>query len=476
MFSIKKAIKMTTIYQKYWRLYRKDFKETVSLSLPIVGSHVGVVLIGVADNIMVGVLGATELAAVGVANAVFMVLSVLGIGVTSIIAPLVAAAKSRQDYKLTSNLLSNSIYVTFGVSFILMLILLQITYVFETLNQPYGVTQEAKIYLYITAPSLIPMIVFIALKSFCEGLGKMRPPMYILYIIVPINVILNWLLMYGYFGLPALGLAGTAWATFICRFLMLFLIVYYIKNAKSLRKYLTHFTVKNYQKQLSNKLLKLGLPSGFQYVFEAGAFTTSAIIIGWLGENPLAAHQIAISLASITYMMVLGFSVAGGIRIGSANGLKSYTKVFKAGTSVIFLAIISNTFTCLIFIFFNVSLAKIYIDTPEVVTLAASLLIMAGIFQLPDALQAVGLGILRGIEDVNLPTLFTLIAYWVLGIPLGSFLAFYFEMGALGIWVGLTIGLAASATMSLVRFYFLIRKKYKIDKVKNPLFLSSIKV
>ena len=215
-----------------------------------------------------------------------------------------------------------------------------------------------------------------------------------------------------------------------------------------------------------SRILKIGIPTGFQFIFEVSAFSTAAIMMGWIGVNALAGHQIALNLASISYMMATGLSTAGMIRVSNQIG-KGNLKGMREAGMVVFGMVIAFMFICAVLFFaFRFFLPTLYIDDPEVIALSASLLIIAGFFQLSDGVQVVGLGVLRGLEDVKVPTLVTLMAYWVLGLPLGYVLAFEFGWAEKGIWIGLLIGLTITAVMLFYRFHKLSKKKISQQPVQ----------
>ncbi|MCH7516213.1 MAG: MATE family efflux transporter, partial [Bacteroidetes bacterium] len=223
-------------------------------------------------------------------------------------------------------------------------------------------------------------------------------------------------------------------------------------NKKYFKQYDVSFHFKNINLPVIKKILSLGLPSGIQYFFEVGAFAFAAIMIGWLGTEQLAAHQIAINLASISFMVVLGLSMAGGIRVGNAVGEKNIIGVRRAGFTTIFLALCVMAGSGIIFIIFRNILPAFYINDSTVISIASSLLIIAALFQLSDGVQAVGIGILRGLTDVKIPTAITFIAYWIIGLPIGYLLAFKLGWGVQGIWIGLLAGLTTSAILLTLRF------------------------
>jgi MATE family multidrug resistance protein len=292
-----------------------------------------------------------------------------------------------------------------------------------------------------------------AIKQFSDGLSHTRVSMIVTIAGLLLNVFLNWVFIFGKLGFPALGLNGAGIATLVVRIFMSVAMLAYIFRAKLFSAYIISPPAGYSFFPLIKKITKLGLPGGMQLFFEVGAFSGAAVIAGWLGTIPLAAHQIAINLASITYMVAAGISSAGAIRVGQAVGIGNQAKIVRAGTVSIVLAVAFMAVACLVFLTLNYTLVRLYIQDQEVVTLAASLLIIGGFFQLSDGVQVVGLGILRGIEDVNMPTIIALFAYWVIGLPLGYVLGFTFGMNIQGIWLGLLTGLTVSAILLTIRFY-----------------------
>jgi multidrug resistance protein, MATE family len=435
------------------RLYRPDIQATFKLSLPIVIAQLGTVLMGVADNIMVGRLGPAPIAAAGIANSVFFLLAVLGMGSVSVIAPQVATAFGKQDTRECSQLLRTAIRLGLGIGVLLALGIAVLAFNFHLFRQTEVVTDLAVSYLLIIAVSVIPQIFFLSLKQFSDGLSYTQVAMFMTVIGLVVNVFCNWLLIYGNLGFPAWGLDGAGWATVISRTIMALGMLLYIFRAPAFRIFTAAPQAPVSLLPLQKKILRLGLPGGFQMFFEVGAFSGAAIIAGWLGTIPLAAHQIAINLASVTYMIAAGISAAGAIRVGQAVGQYSPEKIIRAGTVALVLSVVFMAAACVIFLTLNYPLVRLYISDPEVVTLAAALVIIGGFFQLSDGVQVVCLGILRGIADVNIPTIITLFAYWVIGLPLGYALAFTFRMGAQGIWFGLLAGLSTSALLLTIRFY-----------------------
>jgi MATE family multidrug resistance protein len=289
-------------------------------------------------------------------------------------------------------------------------------------------------------------------KQFTDGLGNTRAAMLVTIAGLILNILLNLVLIFGFLWIPGFGLNGAGFATLISRILMAVFMHRYIYYHSHFAQWLVHTRTQSAQ---VFRIIKMGLPSGLQYFFETAAFGSAAIIAGWLGTASLAAHQIAINLASVTYMVAAGVSAAGAIRVGNASGLKNRVDVLKAGTSSILMVLAFMSIAGMVFILFHTFLISLYISDPEVEGIAAGLLMIAAAFQLSDGVQVVGLGILRGLMDVYVPTFVALIAYWVIGLPLGYVLAMHGEMGVAGIWIGLLIGLTLSAAMMTRRFYTL---------------------
>lgn len=280
----------------------------------------------------------------------------------------------------------------------------------------------------------------------------MRPAMIITIAANIINALANWMFIHGNLGMPALGLDGAGIATLSSRTFMALLLMAYVMKAKHFKQYDVTFHFKGINVPVIKKILALGLPSGIQYFFEVGAFSFAVIMVGWLGTKQLAAHQIAINLASVSFMAVLGISSAGAIRVGNAVGKQDVREVRRAGFTALIMGPSIMGAAGVLFIIFRNIFPSFYVDDREVISIASTLLIIAAMFQLSDGTQAVGIGVLRGLTDVKGPTIITFVAYWIIGLPIGYLFGFYGGMGVEGIWIGLSIGLTASAIMLTLRF------------------------
>lgn len=433
--------------------YTKHFGVTVKLAYPVMLSQLGQVLVGVADNIMVGRLGAETLAAASLANSIFFLILMFGTGISMAITPLVAVADGEGKKRRISRIFQHGFWINTVSGILLFLLVLGLSPGLNHLGQPVEVVVLAVPYLLIITLSLVPLMFFQTFKQFIEGLSQTRQAMTITLVCNAVNVILNWLLIYGKLGFPAMGLNGAGWATLISRVLMAVIIFYYVRRSERYRAYSLIFGFTKIRHSIISRMLKIGIPTGFQFVFEVGAFSTAAIMMGWLGVHALAAHQIAINLASVSYMMASGLAAAAMVRVGNQLGRKDIVALRQVGFSIFGMVAVFMSFFAVLFVGLRNYLPLIYIDDPGVVQTAAVLLVIAGIFQLSDGVQVVGLGALRGLSDLKVPTLVTLVAYWVVGLPLGYVLAFPFGMEEVGIWIGLLTGLTATAILLIWRFH-----------------------
>ena len=436
------------------KIIKEEVFKTFSLAYPVIIGQLGIIMMGVVDSIMVGRLGPIPLAAASLGNSLIFIILIIGIGSSIVISPLVAILVGANRHSECGNYFRQSLVINVVLSFVMLgIILLSVNFI-KYLDQPPEVVELAIIYMTIVGLSAIPLMIYQTYKQFIEGFSIMKPAMIIAILANIINAFANWVLIFGKIGFPQLGLAGAAWATFSSRvFMALVIMIYVMKNIK-FKQYDMTFHFRGLDFPVIKKILSLGLPSGFQYFFEVGAFSLAVIMIGWIGANELAAHQIAINLASISFMAVLGISQASSIRVGNAMGDKNIANIRKAGFTGIILGASIMALAGLTFILLNNFLPTLYIDDEAVISIASRLIIIAALFQLSDGTQAVGIGVLRGLTDVKGPTVITFIAYWVISLPIAYLLAFNFKLGVEGVWIGLLIGLTSSALMLTLRFNY----------------------
>lgn len=432
---------------------RWDFqwRENIPLALPVIVGQIGHIAASVADSMMVGALGTIPLAAVSLASSIASVPLVFGIGMAYGLTPMVAHAMGQARPFKAVRLLKNGTVVNAFTSAFMFLFALVLFWGVQFTGQEPAVVEEATTYLWIIMASYLPFMLFMSAKQYLEGMGDTKTPMRIsLYGNVG-NIGLNALLIFGWGPFPEWGIVGAGVATLVARgYMMMAAWWFVLRRGKAdpadwLRAKVTTYPIR--------ALLKIGIPSGFQYIFEVSAFAASAWIIGTLGATPLAAHQVAISLASISYMAATGLGAAATIRIGQAMGRKDLAGAKAAGTSLFLITIIFMAVTGLTFFVFRHQLPWAYTQDPAVVAGAAALLVVATIFQISDGVQATALGALRGIQDVRVPTAITFVAYYVIALPLEWYFGHVLGWGAVGVWSALAVGLTVSAGWLSLRFY-----------------------
>lgn len=435
--------------------YREHFRKNFILAYPVVLSQLGHIMVSVFDSLMVGQIGTIPLAAASLGNSIFTITLVFGLGVSYSITPLIASAEGRRNFTRISLLLLNGLFS----NLLLGILLFGVGYVFSPyithLNQPEEVVRQAIPYMNILFLSMVPLMVFQAFRQFAEGLSLTKQAMYISILANGLNVVLNYILIFGKLGFEPMGLVGAGWATLISRIIMALMMGGWVLYAKRFAVFHRFLTFRHLSFVHMYHIFKLGLPISGQMVFEMGAFSFSAIMIGWLGARELAAHQIAINVASVTYMMASGIAAAATVRVGNQKGLRNYRAMRIAGTSSFVMAVLFMIASGLLMVIGRNFIPSLYIDDPAVIEMASMLMIIAALFQISDGVQVVGLGALRGLEDVRIPSLISLIAYWVIGLPVGYVLCFKVGIGVSGVWTGLLVGLTVAAILLFWRFKML---------------------
>ena len=438
--------------------YKESYKGTLLLAYPVVLGQLGHIMVGVADTAMVGQIGSIEQAAVALGSSIYTLVLVFGLGVSYGVTPLVAAADSANNHQENVSLLKHGILINTALGILLFLLLTILSPLLRNFNQDKTVVELAIPFLNVMMLGMIPLCIFSGFKQFAEGLSDTRTAMFIAVGGSLLNIVLNYIMIFGHWGFPAMGLMGACWASFIARVCMAFFMMFYIFYAKKFKRYTQNFNFKSISRKLINKILAIGIPCGMQWVFEVGAFAFAVIMIGWISPKAQAAHLVALSLATITYMMASGLSSAAAVRVGNQFGLNNKHGVRVAGFSSFMMVILFMSTAAICFIVFRNFLPTIFNNDPDVIAAASSLLIVAAFFQLSDGLQVVALGVLRGIRDVKIPTIITLISYWVIGLPVGYMLAFKLGMGMVGIWYGLFLGLTCAGVLLFLRFNYISKK------------------
>lgn len=447
--------------------YTKEFSYNLRLAYPIIIGMLGHTIVGIIDNIMVGRIGPTELAAASLANSFVFVAMSLGIGFSTAITPMAAEADGRKDIEAGRTALHHGLYLCTILGFVLFGVILVAKPLINFMGQPDHVIELAKPFLDIVAFSLVPLIIFQGYKQFADGMSETKYSMWATILGNIINVILNYLLIYGIWFFPEMGMVGAAVGTLVSRFAMLAFIHYKMKSNAKFHPFFEGFAISKIRKEINIKIIRLGAPSSMQMFFEVALFTGAVWLSGNLGVANQAANQIALSLASFTFMFAMGLSVAATIRVGNQRGLKDYKKLRIVALSIFLLAILLEMFFALVFVVFHQNLPTLFVDqsnladlvkNTEVLGIAANLLLVAAVFQISDGIQVVMLGALRGLQDVKVPMYITFVAYWVVGFPTCIYLGLFTELKAIGIWIGLLAGLTTAALFLYLRFMSLTKK------------------
>lgn len=445
---------MKRIYEKYKHHYKDNFH----LAYPVVISQLGHTLVGLSDSIIIGHTGKVPLAAVSLGVSLFSIFMVSGIGMSYGLTPLIAQENGRGNRASCGHLLAHSFIINMITGLVMFGLIVLVGYNLHRMGQPPDVAAQARVFLVYLAFSYIPLMVFLTFKQFAEGLGFTRQAMNISIIGNILNIVLGITLVYGLFGLPRMGIAGVGIATFTDRLLMGITMAWYVLKAPRFKDYLTEFHFRAISGRVLKKIAGLGAPVALQYIFEVSAFSGAVIMAGWLGSEEQAAHQIAISLAAMTYMMASGISAAAGIRSGNNFGAGNWANLRRSAIASYHMVLVMMGIAALIFMVGSRFLPALYISDPAVIHIASGLLLIAAFFQLFDGTQVVGLGVLRGLGDVKIPTVITMIAYWVIGLPVGYVLGFPLGLGIQGIWWGLLLGLLVASALLFFRFQDITRK------------------
>lgn len=437
--------------------------------------QLGHVLVGLADNIMVGQLGAAPLAAVSLGNSLVFIALSLGIGFSFAITPLIAEADGARDIETGKSYFHHGVIMCTINGIFLFLLLLLAKPILYHLDQPPEVVDLAIPYLEIVAFSMIPLMIFQAFKQFADGLSQTKYAMYATLVANVVNVLFNYVLIYGVWIFPRLEVEGAAIGTLISRFFMLWFLWEILRKRPSLKQYFSWSKRESLRLPKFRRLFSLGFPTALQMLFEIGIFTSTVFLAGTLGTNPQAANQVALNLSSMTFMIAVGLGVTATIRVGNQKGIGDFRALRSIALSTFLLVFLIEAVFAVAFILLKDWLPTIYIDNAEVIFLASQLLIIAALFQLSDGLQVVILGALRGLQDVKIPTMICFIAYWIIGFPISFYFGKAEHLGSMGIWLGLFAGLTVSALMLYLRFNHL-SKKFLESKAGNTQEISTIKI
>ncbi|HTX64236.1 MAG TPA: MATE family efflux transporter [Opitutaceae bacterium] len=425
-----------------------ELRPTLALALPIIAGQVSQILMGLTDSVMIGHVGRVPLAGSAFAGGVFGLFFIVGAGILSAVPVLVARAHGAGQPAECGVWLRHGLALALAIGAVEAGVTAGLATQLGRLGQPPEVVEVATPFFIIIGVSLVPTCVFQVLRQFSEGLGRPWQPMAILFFCVGLNAGLDWVFIFGHLGVPPLGLTGAGCSTFAARATACVLLWVWFRRQPDVRPLLPRAAaLAALSRRHLRELLHLGGPVAGQLLFEVVAFSTAALMMGWLGTVPLAAHQIALSCAALTFMFPLGLAMATSIRMSQAVGSGRRAALRPIGFSSLGLAVaIMGTFA-LVFALGGGVIARGFTLDPAVVALAARLLLVAAIFQIFDGGQVVGAGALRGLSDVRVPMLITFVAYWLVALPAAYFLGFRAGLGAVGIWIGLAAGLACAAVL-----------------------------
>ena len=447
--------------------YTREFGTNLKLAYPVIVGMLGHTVVQLIDNIMVGQLGTAELAAVSLGNSFVFVAMSLGIGFSTAITPMIAESFGAKNHNKVRYIFVHGLILCFGLGVVLASLVLWAKPLLSQMGQPDEVVALAKPYLFWVALSLVPLVGFQGLRQFAEGLFQTRLAMYATLMGNVINVLLNYLLIFGLHGFPELGVEGAALGTLFSRWTMVLFMAINVKNKKGFKRYNRKLFRVKLKKSLFKRIFSLGLPSALQMFFEVTFFTSAIWMSGLLGKNPQAANQIALNLSSMTYMVAIGVGVTAMIRVGNEKGRGDFTALRRVAVSTFLLIFLMSSLFCLFFIATHDLLPWLYLDgnapeissdVNEVVEIASNLILIAAFFQIADGLQAVVLGALRGIQDVIIPAFLIFISYGAIGFPISYYLGLNTEWATYGIWIGLLTGLILSALLLVLRFQYLSQK------------------
>ncbi len=440
------------------REYIPFYKRNIAVAIPVMLTQAGQVTVHLADSIMVGHLGTTELASVSFANSIYVLGMVFGIGFTQGLTPHVGQSFGKGEHDKVSVLLKNSLTLNIAISLLLTLVMFIAGTFMHLMGQTEAVVSYGQDYYNIVLFAILPFILFFGLRQFSEGIGITKYAMYVTLLANFINIMLNWVLIFGHLGFEPMGIKGAAYATLISRVIMLIMFAFLMFRLKCYNRYIKLIRLPIIEFKNAFSVLRTSIPLSFQNLVEITAFSMSAVMIGWLGEAPLASHQIAMSMSSFSFMLALGVGAAATIRVSHQYGYGDYRSMRLAGFASVHLSVAIMALFGIAYILLRNYIPAIYTQDMEVRALAANLLIVAALFQVFDATQLASLACLRALADVKIPLMLSIISYYLISLPLGYLFGFVFNLNAVGVWIGLLMGLLFAAILFLLRFNRISKK------------------
>jgi multidrug resistance protein, MATE family len=439
-----------------WMPPRDELRSLIRLALPIVAVQVGLMMMGVVDTLMVGRVSAAALAAVALGNIYFFSVAIFGMGILFALDPIISQAVGARDDPAIARGLQRGLLLALVLAVLSLLPLLAVEPLIVLLRQPPDVVPMAAGYVHAATPGILAFLAFVVLRQTLQAMDLVRPIVLTILLANVVNVILNWVLVFGRLGFPALGPVGTGWASTLSRWTMLIALV--VLTLPHLKPYLKPAGRAVLRPRPLVRMLRLGLPVGAQLELEVGAFAVVAFVMGWIGTVEMAGHQVAINLASLTFMVPVGISQAASVRVGQAIGRSAPRSARSASSAALLSGGAFMSLTAAAFLLVPGALAGLYTGDPAVLLIATALIPVAGVFQVFDGVQVVAAGVLRGVGDTTAPFIANLVAFWAIGMPVGLYLCFRTPMGAVGLWWGLVLALALVAFVLVVRVRVRMRR------------------
>lgn len=446
---------------------RQEFRSLARLALPVVVVQVGLMMMGVVDTIMVGRVSPQAIGAVAIGNLYFFTIAVVGMGTLMALDPLVSQAVGADDQPAIARGLQRGIILAVVISIPSMLGLLLVRPVLVAGGQPAELIPEASRWVYWIVPGIVPFYLFIVFRQTLQALGRLAPIVWVTVGANLLNGLLDWVLIYGRLGAPALGVPGSAIATTISRWALAagLLVAGWHELGPRLRPWLAE----SWDRAALGRMLRLGLPIGAQMWFEYGVFALVGALMGRIGTLAVAGHQIALNLSSVVFMVPLGVGAAAAVLVGQAVGAADLPRARRAAVGALtvaggFMAVVAG-----IFLLVPGLLARLYSPDAEVIAIASGLIVLGGVFAVFDGLQAVCMGILRGIGDTRVPVLLSILGYWLVGFPVSLLLGFRLGGGPAGLWWGLVLGLGVTAAILLIRVRSRLRQTLRRILIDHPL-------
>lgn len=443
-----------------------DLKSLAALAFPVAVVQVGLVFQGVVDTLMVGRVSPSDLAAVALGNLYFFAVSVFGMGVLFALDPLVSQAFGAEEHEEIELGVQRGLILAGALALVASLALSLAEPVLTALRQPEDVIPLAAGYAVALIPGMIPFYAFIVFRQSLQAVGKVAPVVVTIIAANLVNAGANWFLIFGNGGAPAMGVVGSGWATSVSRWFMALAVLGL--GWRTIGRYVRRFRREVLQPAPYVPLVRVGVPIGGHFVLEFGAFGAIGVVMGWLGTVAMAGHQVAINLASLTFMVPVGLAQASAVLVGQSVGSGQAAAAQRYAGAAVILCVLVMTVSAAVFLLFPGPLAGLYTDETEVLAVASALIPVAGVFQIVDGLQVVCAGVLRGVADTLKPLLINVLGFWMVGMPISLHFGFRGGEGPVGLWWGLAAGLGAVAGMLMFRVWIRFRRPLQRAEFRSP--------